>query len=156
MNTVWFVSTLIIYMMVINWPCQAKTSLRAYEDSEDPDKSAHPLSDQGLPSSLIESLHSTKCMNGERRPVWYLAHAQDDPNLRILRMFEGTFSLEASYIMLVTSVDSKQTVQMRIGRFLLGEAYNIFIIMVKTNRHIPVRHIPVRKSCLHFVPGGVT
>ena len=37
-------------------------------------------------------------MNGEQRPGWYFAHAQDDPNLRILCMFEGTFSLDAAHM----------------------------------------------------------
>ena len=34
----------------------------------------------------------TECMTGEQMPGWYIAHAQDNLNLRILRMFEGTFS----------------------------------------------------------------
>ena len=34
-------------------------------------------------------------MNGGQRPVWYFAHVQDDLNLGILCMFEGTFSLDA-------------------------------------------------------------
>ena len=29
---------------------------------------------------------------------WYYAHVQDNPNLRILHMFEGTFSLDAAQI----------------------------------------------------------
>ena len=33
-------------------------------------------------------------MNGEQRLGSYFMHAQDDLNLRILRMFEGTFSLD--------------------------------------------------------------
>ena len=34
-------------------------------------------------------------MIGEQKPWWYLAHAEDDLNLRFLRMLEGTFfSLE--------------------------------------------------------------
>ena len=37
-----------------------------------------------------------ECMNGESRPRWYFAHVQDDLNLRILRMFEGIFELEAA------------------------------------------------------------
>ena len=38
-----------------------------------------------------------KIFNGEQRPGWYFAHSQDDLNLRILRTFEGMFSLYASY-----------------------------------------------------------
>ena len=48
-------------------------------------------SDQGLHCLLTESLDTTECMNGEQRPGWYFAHVQDDLNLHILRMFEGTF-----------------------------------------------------------------
>ena len=32
-------------------------------------------------------------MDGEQKPVWYFAHAQDDLNQRMLRMFERIFSL---------------------------------------------------------------
>ena len=39
-----------------------------------------------------------RMMDGEQRPGCYFAHAQDDMNLRILRMFEGTFSLNAAQI----------------------------------------------------------
>ena len=31
-------------------------------------------------------------------PAWYFAHAQDDLNLPILHMFEGTFLLDAAHI----------------------------------------------------------
>ena len=34
-------------------------------------------------------------MNGEQRPGLYLAHEQNVPSLRILRMFKGEFSLHA-------------------------------------------------------------
>ena len=37
-------------------------------------------------------------MNGEQRLGWYFAHAQDDLNPRILRMFEGIFSLDETQI----------------------------------------------------------
>ena len=43
---------------------------------------------------LSESLDTTECMSGEQRP----AHVQDDLNLCILRMFEGTFSLDADHV----------------------------------------------------------
>ena len=44
-----------------------------------------------LPANRFDT---TECMNGEQRPGCYFAHAQDDLNLHILRMFEGTFSLD--------------------------------------------------------------
>ena len=36
------------------------------------------------------------CMNGEQRSRWYFAHAQDNVNLRILCMLEGTFLLDVA------------------------------------------------------------
>ena len=48
-------------------------------------------SDQGLHCLLAESLDTTECMNGEQRPELYEAHVQDDLNLCILGMLEGTF-----------------------------------------------------------------
>ena len=53
---------------------------------------AYAQSDQSIRCPLIESLDTTEYMNEEQWPV-YFAHAQDDRNLRILRMFEGTFCL---------------------------------------------------------------
>ena len=39
-------------------------------------------------------------MNGKQRPGCYFAHAQDDLNLSIWRMFEGLFSLDAAHLFL--------------------------------------------------------
>ena len=50
-------------------------------------------SDQGLHCLLTESLDTTECMNGEQRPGCYFVLTQDDLNLHILCMIEGTFSL---------------------------------------------------------------
>ena len=47
--------------------------------------------DQSLHCPQTESLDTTERKNGELRPRWCFAHAPDDLNLRILRMFEGTF-----------------------------------------------------------------
>ena len=33
-------------------------------------------------------------------PGWYFAHAQDDLNLRLLHMFEGTFSADDAHLSL--------------------------------------------------------
>ena len=55
--------------------------------------------DQGLHSPLAETFDGTEYMNGEQRPEWYFTHAQDDLNLRILRMFEGNVSFDAALIM---------------------------------------------------------
>ena len=38
-------------------------------------------------------------MTGEQRTPRYFSHAQEDLNLRILRMFEGTFSLDAVHLL---------------------------------------------------------
>ena len=51
-------------------------------------------SDQGLHCPLTESLDTTECMNGEQRHGLYYAHAQDDLNMRFLRIFKGTSKLE--------------------------------------------------------------
>ena len=53
---------------------------------------ASAQSDQGLPCPLTESLDTVECINGEQMTELYFAHAHDDLNLRILHMFEGTFS----------------------------------------------------------------
>ena len=73
-------------------PRHAKTCLRAYGDSEGPDQT-----DQGLDCLLTELFDTTKCINGDQKPGLYFACAQDDLNLRILRMFEDTFSFGAPH-----------------------------------------------------------
>ena len=55
---------------------------------------ASAQSDQGLHCPLTDYLDTTECTNEEQRPGCYFTHAQDDLNLRILRMLEGTFSLD--------------------------------------------------------------
>ena len=35
---------------------------------------------------------------------WYFARAQDDVNLCVLRMLEGTFSLDVAYITLISYI----------------------------------------------------
>ena len=47
--------------------------------------------DQGHDCPLTELLATTKCMIRAQRPGRYLTNAQDDMNLRILIMSEGTF-----------------------------------------------------------------
>ena len=37
----------------------------------------------------------------KQKPGWFFAYAHDDLNLRILRMFEGTFALDAAHITIV-------------------------------------------------------
>ena len=59
---------------------------------------ASAQSDQGLRRPLTESLDTIACITGEQRLGGYFAHAQDDLNLRILRVFGGTFSLGAAQI----------------------------------------------------------
>ena len=55
-------------------------------------------SDQDLYCMLSKSVDTTECMNREQMPAWYLAHAQGDLNLRILRVLEGTFLLDAALL----------------------------------------------------------
>ena len=61
------------------WTAKAQISLRAQFD-------------RGLHCSLTELLDTTECMKEEQMPRWYFAYAQDDLNLRILCILEGTFS----------------------------------------------------------------
>ena len=70
-----------------------RTCLRAYADSEG--------ANQRLHCPLTELLGTTECMNGEQRPGWYFAHAQDDLNRRILCLFKGTFSFDAAHIVFI-------------------------------------------------------
>ena len=52
---------------------------------------------KGLPCPLTESLDTTEWLNEEQRPWWHFARAQDDLNMGILRMFEGSFSFDATH-----------------------------------------------------------
>ena len=45
---------------------------------------------------LTEPLATTECMNVVQRPRLHSAHAQDDLNMHILFMFEGSFSFDAA------------------------------------------------------------
>ena len=54
----------------------------------------------GLSLSLTESFDATECINWKQLPGWYFVHVQDDLNLRILRMLEGTFSLGVAHLKL--------------------------------------------------------
>ena len=56
---------------------------------------AFAQSDQGLPCPLIESLDTI-----QQRTEYYFTLVQDDLNLRVLCMFEGTFSLDTAHIFL--------------------------------------------------------
>ena len=53
---------------------------------------------QALHCLLTESLSTTKYMNGEQRSRRYFAYAQDNLHQRLLRMFEGTFTLDAALL----------------------------------------------------------
>ena len=61
---------------------------------------ASAQSDQGPHSLLTDSLDTIECMYREQRHRWYLTHARDDLNLLILRMCEGSFSLNAANIII--------------------------------------------------------
>ena len=68
-------------------PRYAKTRLRAYADSVGPDPRRH---------SLVKAF--TQNVNGQQMLGWYFVHVQYDLNLRILRIIEGYFSLNAAYV----------------------------------------------------------
>ena len=60
-------------------------------------------SDQSLHCPPTELLDTIECINGKQRPRrdpvhMQDGHAQGDMNLHILRMLEGTFSLDAAQI----------------------------------------------------------
>ena len=57
-----------------------------------------------LPANKIKV--NTECIWEEKRSGWYFAIAQDDLNMRILRTFEGTFSLDAAHIQGHTTMKS--------------------------------------------------
>ena len=65
---------------------------------------ASAQSDQGLQFPLTESLDTTECMNEFIGSRSYVAHAEDDLNLRILLVFEGTISLGAAHISLLVNL----------------------------------------------------
>ena len=59
---------------------------------------ASAQSDQDLCCPLTDSLDTTECIPGEEMPWWDFAHVQDDVYPHILRMLEGTFSLNTAHI----------------------------------------------------------
>ena len=64
-------------------------------------------SDQGLHCSLTDLLNTTELMlNVEQKPGWYFAHAQDDLNPRIQRIFEGTFAFDAAHLFFLLTIQS--------------------------------------------------
>ena len=92
-------------MLCQNWDTQfAKMCLRAYADSEGPDQSAHPWSDQGLRCPLTESLSHYKiyqwranarmrlCACGNESESVHFAHAG-----RHLFAWRGLMNIESKY-----------------------------------------------------------
>ena len=62
-------------------------------------KVADARSDQCLRCPLPESLATVECINGEHRPGWELADAQDDLDLRIIaHVRRQSFSLNAAVL----------------------------------------------------------
>ena len=59
-------------------------------------------SDQGLRCPLTESLDTTECFNEEQCPDETLCMRRINLNLCILRMLDGTFSLGAAEIMVIS------------------------------------------------------
>ena len=77
-------------------PRHAKTCLRAYADSEGLDHLRSLI--RVFTARQQNHRILQECMNGEQSPGWYFAHSQDDLNPRILRIFEGTFSLDTAKV----------------------------------------------------------
>ena len=59
---------------------------------------ASAQADQDLRCPQTESLDTTECFNGEQMHGRGFAHVQDDVNPYILRMPEGTFSLDVAHL----------------------------------------------------------
>ena len=78
---------------ITNGSCHAKTCLRANAIAKVQISLRISAVWLGSCQSAYRIIGNTECMNEEQRPGWYFTHAQDDLNLLILRMFEGTFSL---------------------------------------------------------------
>ena len=58
--------------------------------------------DLGLHCPLTEPMDTTERMNGKQRPDESFAHAQDDLNLHIVRMLEGTFSFGTAHLCIIS------------------------------------------------------
>ena len=101
---IWSWSTLVFQSSKSIQAASCETCLRAYEDGEAPDQPVHLCSDQGLKCQITESLVTTECMNEEQTSRLYFTHALEDKNLHILRIFDGTFSLDATRILMVNTV----------------------------------------------------
>ena len=85
---------------------------------------------EGLHSPLTESLDTTECMNMEQI---HFTRAQDDLNIRILHMFEGTFSLtrpiwcEIFYFYIMATQRNKRITENK-GEFLI-----VFTLSIRTD-----------------------
>ena len=75
---------------------------RAYMESEGKDQRAHPGSLIGAFAARYHNhwILQNVCMES-KGPGDNFAHAQDDLNLRILRMLESTFSLVAAHLKVI-------------------------------------------------------
>ena len=62
---------------------------------------AFAQSDQGFRCPQTESLETKECFNGEQMPGWDCTFVHWDMNPHVIRMFEGTFSLDAARIITV-------------------------------------------------------
>ena len=83
----------------ITGPRQEKTCLRAYMVRTTKALRLRIRAVSSGPSlSLTRSLDITECINGKQMPESYFVYAQEDLKLRILRMLESTFSLDAAQL----------------------------------------------------------
>ena len=60
---------------------------------------ASTQSEQGLRCPQTDSLDTIECISREQIPGWRFEYMQDYVNMHTLRIFEGTFSLEAAHLM---------------------------------------------------------
>ena len=79
-------------------PRHAKTCLWVYADSEGPDQPAHLRS--LIRAFTVRKQNHWILQNGEHKSEWCFAHVQYDLNPHILRIFEGTLSLDVAHMLL--------------------------------------------------------
>ena len=99
---------------------------------------------QGLHCLLTDT---TECISREQRIRWYFAQAQDDLNLCILRMSEGTVSLDVTHLILHYVILYNQTAHLSF-QYPIISPYHVHIIKFFNPCSAEPRYIPcLCKQC---------
>ena len=96
-----------LYLYIYLSRAKRSYAFRACVDRKGPDQCTDSQSDHDLRCQLPGTVDTIESINGERRPGRDPAHAQDAVNLHLLRMPEGTFSLDAAHFMNYTLNESE-------------------------------------------------